>query len=331
PQLMAAIKYHLAQEGQVLIFINRRGFSPTIICHSCGWSSQCHRCDARLTYHQTSQQLICHHCGSRERVVKTCTACGGSQLIPLGVGTERIEEALKSEFGDVGLVRIDRDSTQKKGSFHAILDDILSGKSRLFVGTQMIAKGHHFPNLTLTAILDADGGFLSSNLRASERMGQLITQVAGRAGRAQRPGEVIIQTRHPDNRLLMDLIDHNYNAFSKHLLQERREAQLPPFFYLTLLRADAYNIDQTFSFLNKIKKISSDLTSSFRNNELQVMGPVPAPLQKRAGKFRGQLLFQSNNRKRIHLHIDRLIDKIEQLKISSSVRWSLDVDPIDLF
>lgn len=326
PSLKVQIKKHLEADGQVIIFLNRRGFAPTLICHSCGWSAQCSRCDVRLTIHQNPQRLICHHCGLQQKIYRQCPSCNGSQLLSLGLGTERLEETLQQHYGSYGVARIDRDSTSKKGSFESMLTDIHQGKYKVLVGTQMLAKGHHFPNVTMVAIVDADTGFLSSDLRASERMGQLIIQVAGRAGRAEKPGEVMIQTRYPDNPLLQILIQKGYQAFAKKLLVERQQAQLPPFGYLSLFRAEAFTLDNAFAFLEKVKQLSLHV-----NSQVQIMGPVPAPMSKKAGKYRAQLLLQTGQRKQLHQLLNNVIDKIESLKLGSNVKWSLDVDPLDLF
>ena len=213
--LLTRIQRHLEADGQVLLFLNRRGFAPTLICHECGWVAECRRCDARMTLHQRCAELRCHHCGSRRRVDAFCPACGSSELLGIGEGTERVEQALLEQFPNHPVLRVDRDTTRRKGQLEDALCDAQAGKARILLGTQMLAKGHHFPNVTLAAILDADQGLFSSDFRASERMAQLIIQVAGRAGRAHKPGEVIIQTHHPDHPLLRQLVEQGYPAFAE--------------------------------------------------------------------------------------------------------------------
>lgn len=324
--LLARMRGHLARDEQVLLFLNRRGFAPTLICHECGWLSQCHRCDARMTLHLQYRKLICHHCGVERAVDAACPVCGSIDLRPLGQGTERIERYLLEAFPGVGIARLDRDSTRRKGSLHKLLGAIQQGERRILVGTQMLAKGHHFPNVTLVAIVDADQGLFGADFRASERMAQLITQVAGRAGRAEKPGAVLIQTHHPDHPLLQTLVTQGYAAFAAAALSERSEARLPPFTYQALLRADALQAEPPNAFLKAARELAEGL-----NYEVDVMGPVPAPMERRAGRYRAQLLVQAQKRQLLHDFLTEWTTLLPRLKTVRQVRWSLDVDPADLF
>ncbi|CAN5279712.1 primosomal protein N' [soil metagenome] len=325
--LLRSMRQHLQAQGQVLLFLNRRGFAPVLMCHSCGWFAACQRCDSKLTVHQHSQRLHCHHCDTQRPIMHTCPACAGTQLLPLGLGTERIETALKKHFPDLGIARIDRDSTSKKGSLQQMLGDIHSGATRILIGTQMLAKGHHFPDVTLVAIVDADSGFFCSDFRASERLGQLVMQVAGRAGRADKAGEVIIQTYHPQHPLLVKLLAEGYPSFSNALLAERQLALLPPYSYLALIRAEAADKQQACSFLDKVKIHAQSIASV----NLTIMGPIPATIERKAGRYRAQLLLQATQRRGLHEVLEPLLFWIENQKNTRTVRWAIDVDPSSLF
>ncbi len=325
--LIAEIHRTLAKNEQVLIFLNRRGFAPTLICHGCAWVARCRHCDANLVVHYDEGRLRCHHCGQEQRLVKHCPACKTGELTPLGLGTERVEKALAELFADKVLVRLDRDSTQRKGSLENYLQQINQGKVDIILGTQMLAKGHHFPNVTLVAILDVDSGLFSIDFHAPEKLAQMVVQVSGRAGRAEKPGKVIMQTRQPDHPLLATLINDGYNSFARTALAERKEASLPPFSYQALLRVHAANTEMPKLFLNAVLA----LAQQHNKGSTQIWGPVAAPMAKRAGQYRYQLLFQGNNRPQLHALLDVLMPKIEKLKEAKKVRWSLDVDPVDLY
>lgn len=323
PALIELIKQHLAEQGQVLIFLNRRGFSPVLMCHQCGWVACCKHCDARLTVHLAQKKLRCHHCDAYQPRYQQCPSCQGSQLINLGLGTERLEESCQKCFPNIGIVRIDRDSTRLKGALQEKLDSIINEENQLILGTQMLAKGHHFPKVSLAVILDADSGLFSTDFRATERMGQLLTQVAGRAGRSSKLGTVAIQTRHPDHPLLKCLLTEGYTAFAQQLLAEREQAQLPPFNYFALLRAESSDPESAFDFLAKVKDQNKNQTVAFQ-------GPVPAPMKKRAGKFRAQLLLQANSRKPLQATLIELTKSIEQQKLPRQLKWTIDVDPQEM-
>ena len=323
--LLKSMHEHLDADGQVLLFLNRRGFAPTLMCYGCDWVAECRRCDARLTWHQHDNRLHCHHCGSQRPVDKVCPSCQGTDLHPVGQGTERVEQALAQHFPDIEHLRIDRDTTRRKGELDRLLEQARSGASRLLLGTQMLAKGHHFPNVTLVGILDADHGLFSTDFRASERMAQLIVQVAGRAGRHERPGEVLIQTCHPGHPLLQLLITEGYPAFACAALAERRTAQMPPVTNMALLRAEAPAADTAMGFLAGVQQ----RISATGLPGVEVWGPVPATMERRAGRFRAQLLLQSGRRGDLQQLLSSLVRQLEQDKAARQVRWSVDVDPVD--
>jgi primosomal protein N' (replication factor Y) len=325
--LLTRIQRHLEADGQVLLFLNRRGFAPTLICHECGWVAECRRCDARMTLHQREQELRCHHCGSQRPTDRTCPGCGGSDLRALGQGTERVAEVLAAQFPDVESLRIDRDTTRRKGELASHLARAKSGQARILLGTQMLAKGHHFPGVTLAAILNVDQGLFGTDFRSSERMAQLIVQVAGRAGRDDRPGEVVIQTHHPDHPLLLQLIHQGYPAFARAALAERQAAGLPPASHLALIRAEAARQPAPLDFLEGVRERIDQMNSG----GLEVWGPVPATMERRAGRFRAQLLLQSDSRGKVQQALGTLVRELEQSKQARQVRWSVDVDPADTF
>ena len=329
--LLKAMGATLERGQQVLVFLNRRGFAPTLLCHDCGWLAQCPRCDARMTYHRGSGELRCHHCDQRQTPPRHCPSCGKLDLRPVGAGTERAEERLQLLFPDVPVLRIDRDTTARKDALGKLLRTIHSGAPCILVGTQMLAKGHHFPKVTLVAVLDADSGLFSADFRASERMAQQIVQVAGRAGRAEEPGQVLIQTHLADHPLMVQLAEEGYPAFAPQALQERRAAGLPPFAYLALLRADAHRQDQVENFLEAAYHVAEGLAVNLALPQVELLGPVPAPMERRAGRHRAQLLLQSSSRAPLHRLLGIWVVQLESLPEARQVRWSLDVDPIDLF
>lgn len=325
--LVAQMRLTLAKNEQVLLFLNRRGFAPTLICHGCGWVARCRRCDANLVIHYDEGILRCHHCGQEQRLIRQCPACKTGELTPLGLGTERVEKVLAELFPDKSIVRLDRDSTQRKGSLENYLQQINRGEVDIILGTQMLAKGHHFPNVTLVAILDVDSGLFSIDFHAPEKLAQMIVQVSGRAGRAEKPGRVIMQTRQPEHPLLTTLIHQGYNSFARTALAERKEASLPPFSYQALLRVQAQDAEMPKLFLQAVVELAQE----YSKGRTQILGPVAAPMARRAGLYRYQLLFQSGRRPELHALLDVLMPKIEKLKQAKKVRWSLDVDPVDLY
>ncbi|MCC2524536.1 primosomal protein N' [Vibrio coralliilyticus] len=326
--LIAEMRQHLSAGNQVMLFLNRRGFSPALMCHDCGWIAECKRCDAYYTYHQYSNEIRCHHCGSQQPTIHQCQGCGSSNLVTVGVGTEQLEAQLGELFPEYKTIRIDRDSTRRKGSLESALGDIRSGKYQILIGTQMLAKGHHFPDVTLVALLDVDGSLYSSDFRASERLAQLFIQVAGRAGRASKPGEVILQTHHPEHSLLQALLTKSYRHFAETALQERKFAMLPPYSYLTLFRAEANNSQHVEAFLRQVRHTLE--AHPLFDGYCQVLGPTPAPLAKRAGKHRWQLMLQTQTRPTMQKLLSSAKPAIQMLPNAKKVRWSLDIEPQDL-
>ncbi|WP_026301311.1 primosomal protein N' [Colwellia piezophila] len=320
--LKAEIKKTLARGEQVLLFLNRRGYAPAINCQECHWLAECQRCDKPYTLHQKQQLLICHHCGSQKRIPPQCPSCGSVRIAPLGQGTEQLESRLAELFPDCSIVRIDRDSTRKKGELAKLLQEVTDKKHQLLVGTQMLAKGHHFPDVTLVAVLDVDGALFSFDFRASEQMAQLLIQVAGRAGRASKPGKVLVQSNYVDHPLLQDLVHNGYHHFAHQALTERKQALLPPFTFQALLRADSNYPSYPEKFLRVL--------TQQRLDGCEFAGPVPAAMEKKAGKFRYHLIIQAKSRKDLHRAILQLLIQIPNNEWLGKVRWSLDVDPIDL-
>ncbi|MBU0744367.1 MAG: primosomal protein N', partial [Gammaproteobacteria bacterium] len=324
--LLCQIGKHLDNGGQVLIFLNRRGFAPILICSHCGWAAGCKDCDARLTLHKKNHHLRCHHCGIVIQIPKKCPQCEQEKLLMLGAGTERVEISLQELFPNAKMIRIDRDTTSKKNSLEEMLKNIHEEKYQILVGTQMLAKGHHFPKVTMAAVLNVDQSLFSSDFRASEHLAQLITQVAGRAGRGEMPGEVYLQTHNPHHPLLLNLINGGYPGFVDNCFKERQIAELPPYSYLALLQAEGKNHEEVLEFLVKL----SDKAKTKLNNLTDIFGPVPTTMERKGGYFRMQLLIQNKNRGRLQESIEVLITLIEKTKPPGGLRWFLDVDPMEL-
>lgn len=317
------IHTEIERGNQVLLFLNRRGFAPALMCHECGWLAQCHRCDAYYTVHKTHHQLQCHHCGGQQRLPRQCGSCGSPQLISHGVGTEQLEHSLKEMFPGRGVLRIDRDSTRRKGQLDDYLQKATNNEYPLLVGTQMLAKGHHFPNVTLVALLDVDGALYSADFRAAERLGQLYTQVAGRAGREHKAGKVVLQTHHPEHDLIQDLLNNGYSHFALTALAERQQSELPPFSYLALFRAEATDRDTVVQAMTQIQQLMPAVDGAF------LLGPMPALMERKAGRYRYQLLLHCASRKLRYQLIEHLLPQINALPLLKKVRWSLDIDPQD--
>ena len=327
--LVQQIRGHLQQGTQVLVFLNRRGFAPTLMCHDCGWLADCKRCDAHMTLHRKPFHLHCHHCDSQRPVPVTCDSCGSSELKPVGAGTERTEEALLKLFPEFPVIRVDRDTTQRKNSMQQIMDRVNEGKPCILVGTQMLAKGHHFPKVTLVAILNADSGLFSADFRGMERTAQLILQVSGRAGRAEHPGKVVMQTHHADHPTITSLVTEGYQAFAEQELSQRISAQLPPSLYCAMFRAEANHQGLAERFLSKLRNLLEE--DILQPHGIQWLGPLPSPMEKRAGLFRAQLVLQSQDRKALHHQLQSIIYQAEIDPDARKVRWSVDVDPVDMF
>lgn len=325
--LISEIQLTLDKREQTLLFLNRRGYAPVQMCHSCGHVSRCQRCDANLVIHYDDNCLRCHHCGNDQKLKHQCPACLKGELRAIGLGTERIEKKLTEIFPGKKIVRLDRDTTQRKGSLESYLEQINQGQVDIILGTQMLAKGHHFPNVTLVALLDIDSGLFSIDFHSAEKLAQMIVQVSGRAGRAEKRGKVILQTRQPEHPILATLLREGYAAYARLALKERQQAKLPPYSYQALFRVQAMNAQAPLVFFTALKAIIKRLSS----HHVSVLGPVPAPMARRAGYFRYQLLLQSERRSDLHRLLDGIVPELEQLKEAKHVRWSLDIDPIDLY
>ncbi len=328
-QLLYRIRKHIQQDNQVLVFINRRGFAPILNCQTCGWICECENCITQFTVHASPPSIRCHHCGAAARLPRSCPSCKSKDLNTMGIGTQRIETFLQKQFTDTPVIRIDRDSTRRRNSLEKMLEEINKGNPCILLGTQMLAKGHHFPNITLVAILDADSGLFSADFRGQEHMGQTIVQVAGRAGRADRPGEVVIQSRHASHETLQSLANKTYAEFSDSQLKERMAAQLPPFSHLCLLKAEASEMQPALKFLDGIAQFCQRF-SKHNSLPIEQLGPLPAPMEKRAGKYRVQLLLKSDKRGNLQALLSSLCAELESMKLPRSVRFSIDVDPQDL-
>ncbi len=320
-----AIRRHLDSDGQVMLFLNRRGYAPVLFCPACGWSAHCKRCDAHLTVHGRAHNLICHHCGSQQPTPELCENCG-QPAKPVGQGTERIEETVRQLFPDAPLARIDRDAVRRRGELEATLARVDSREVRILVGTQMLTKGHDFPNVTLVVVLNADQGLFSADFRANERLAQTMVQVAGRAGRAERPGEVLIQTEYPEHRLLKLLLEGGYEAFAAGALQEREQSEWPPFARIALVRAEAATALGPMKFLRAALAVSRQHTL----RGVQLLGPAPAPMERRAGRYRAQLLLHAATHSPLQKFMSAWLPELEALPEARRVRWSIDVDALDL-
>lgn len=327
-ETITAIEKEIAANNQVLVFLNRRGYAPTLECQDCGWLATCSHCDVRMTVHQSPRHLHCHHCGHQRGIPKQCPNCKSSRLQPLGQGTERSEIALTEWFPQTRIIRVDRDSTRNKNTMNKILNEVHQGEACILVGTQMLAKGHHFANVTLVVIIDADTGLFSTDFRGPERMGQLLLQVAGRAGRAEKPGRVILQSLHCDHPLVQTLVHQSYHAFADLILQERNITQLPPYRYLALLRAESKRPEIALDFLKMARHEAQNIFAS--NPQLHYLGPLPSMIEKRGDRFRYQLQFNSAQRKPLQQLLTQLSHILESHALSKRVRWAIDVDPLEM-
>ncbi len=323
PALTAAIERHLGRGGQALIYRNRRGYAPVLICPSCGWTADCHRCDAHMTVHHAAGRLQCHHCGASRRLPPRCPDCGEPDLQSLGAGTERLEQQLQARFPEVPVWRVDRDSMRGRDQFSQLLAEIRRGRPCILVGTQMLAKGHHLPGVTLAAVLDADQALFSADFRAPERLGQAVCQVAGRAGRGEQPGEFFLQSRQPEHPLLTELCRSDYLSFAGRLLAERQAAQLPPAIALAMLRAEAHDERAAMAFLQAA-------ASCLPDDGLQVQGPMPAILARRGGYLRFQLWLQARERPRLLQLLPAWVERLHGLPEARRVRWHVDMDPLEI-
>ncbi len=320
---LEAMSEALARKEQVMVFLNRRGYAPVLMCRQCGWYGSCDRCDARLTWHRSAGLLWCHHCGSRKRVPRLCPDCRADGLTGAGEGTQQLEEALEQQFPGIPVLRFDRDRTRGKGVLATQLDEVLKGQPCLLVGTQMLAKGHHFPAVTLVVIVNVDQALFSSDYRALERMGQMLQQVAGRAGRMDKPGTVILQTLHPEHPALELLLTRGYEAYARWLLEERQLAGLPPSGYQALLRADAHE-------RSDVEKFLSEAIDLFPPGDASAHGPLPAIMERMGGRSRMYLIVASPSRSSLHSQIDQWLLSLRKLPSARKTRWSIDIDPQEL-
>jgi primosomal protein N' (replication factor Y) len=313
----------LQRGEQVMVFLNRRGYAPVLMCQSCGWHGSCDRCDAHLTWHRQTDRLCCHHCGHQRRVPGLCPDCRADALIGAGEGTQQLEESLAGRFPDVPVLRFDRDRVSRKGVMDQQIDEVRRGEPCVLVGTQMLAKGHHFPAVTLVVIVNIDQALYSADYRALERMGQMIQQVAGRAGRAERPGTVLLQTLHPEHPALKLLLEQGYEAYAQWLLEERRLAGLPPVGCQALLRSDAHERGAVQRFLEEAQRV-------FPAGGARIYGPMPAIMERVGGRWRMYLVLLSDSRAALHAQVDAWLPKVRELPVARQVRWSMDIDPQEL-
>jgi len=324
PEVLEGIGQHIAAGQQVLVFKNRRGYAPVLLCHDCGWTAPCQRCDAPMTVHGSGRRLQCHHCGARRPAPLACPDCGSLALQPQGIGTERLEEHLVQAFPDVPVLRIDRGTTSRRDALEQQLAQ-LGQAPGILVGTQILAKGHDLPKLTLVVVVGIDEGLFSADFRAGEKLAQQLIQVAGRAGRARDPGEVWLQTHHPGHPLLETLVNGGYHPFAAAELNERQAAGFPPFAHLALLRAEAQQVEHANAFLLAARQLVGDQV------HVEAYGPMPAPMPRRAGYQRTQLLLSAAQRPALHALLDQVAPRLYALPEARKVRWSLDVDPVDLY
>ena len=323
PPVLEALAERLARGEQSLVFLNRRGYAPVLMCPACDWVSGCRRCSTRMVLHLADRQLRCHHCGASTLIPRHCPECGNADIHPYGRGTQRLEATLAARFPTARILRVDRDSTSGKGSFSRMLGEIQGGRADILVGTQILAKGHDFPNLTLVAVLNADSALFSADYRAPERLFAQLVQVAGRAGRADLPGEVLIQTQYPRHPLYLALAQHDYPGFALTLLAEREQAGFPPFVFEAVLRADADELAIALAFLRDAAVLAGTPPEG-----ITLYDPVPMSVARLAERERAQLLVQAVSRKTLQAYLAAWSAKLHGLP-QRAVRWHLDVDPIE--
>ena len=326
PLLIEALRERIKRSEQSLLFINRRGYSPVLLCSACHWIAACTRCSSRLVVHLSQKRLRCHHCGHEEKIPVQCPNCGNADLRPTGHGTQRLEQTLSTLFPTARILRVDRDSTRNKNSLTEILTAVHNCDVDILVGTQMLAKGHDFPNLTLVGVIDTDSALFSPDFRAAERLFAQLMQVAGRAGRADKAGEVLVQTTFPKHALFDALRSQDYTAYANNLLQERALTQFPPYAYFALIRAEAHNFAHVSRFLTHAAQTARQL---IKINQVMVYDPVRPQMERLKGMERGQLLIQADNRYAIQKLLRTLIPQLRIEKNIHKIRWSVDVDPLE--
>ncbi len=330
PQLIDALKNQLKSKKQSILFINRRGFAPVAQCSCCGWQAKCMRCDAFMTVHHHVSAFRCHHCGRQQTAQTDCPECS-EDLFFSGVGTQRVETALHKILPEARIIRFDRDEITTLKKLEKVIDKIKLAEVDIIIGTQLIAKGHDFANVTLVGVINSDQGLYSSDFRAPEFLIQQIIQVAGRAGRSTAPGRVIIQTAHPENPYLQLVKKHNHENLYDICRSERELLRLPPFGYLALWRAESTNKNAALNFLGKVHQKSKLLIGGQFQNSIEVLDPVKSPMEKLAGRFRAQLLVKANHRSSLHQFTQLLVSEFQSSRISRTVRWSVDIDPMEMY
>jgi primosomal protein N' (replication factor Y) len=323
----ARIESHLAKSGQVLIYLNRRGFAPVVMCHECGWQSQCQNCDARLTLHHSLQTLLCHHCGYGQAIPGSCPECGHDEVKHYGIGTEQLEQGLRSRYPDTPVLRVDRDVISSRDALKQRLQQLQGGEPCILIGTQMIAKGHDYPAITLSVVLDADQALFSASYRASESLAQTLFQVCGRAGRGDRAGEAIVQTRFAEHPLMQALLRRGYRDIAEDLLQERRLLGFPPYARVVIFRADALELKQA---LEKLEEIKALLVQARHFEQVASIGPIPALMTRRIGRYRAQLCLLSVDFQVLRSVLSQAMPAIQEITSSPRVSWNVDVDAHDL-
>lgn len=325
--VLEALRQSLNRKQQSLVFINRRGYSPVLLCKSCHWIATCKRCSSRLVVHLREKQLRCHYCGDQQPITSSCPQCGDPDMLPFGHGTQRIESALIKQFPKANILRIDRDSIRQKTAWRTMLDTIHRGEADILVGTQLLAKGHDFPNLALVCVLNADSSLYSTDFRAEEHLFAQLMQVAGRAGRAHIPGTVLIQTEFPQHPLYQSLTQQDYATYAQIQLKERKLAGFPPFSYLAILRAEAPVLTEALEFLYQTIKIAA---TTKEYTHIQLFDPVPAYMTRLKGLERAQLLIQASSRKYLQIFLSDWHPRIAALPTRNKLRWHLDIDPLTL-
>jgi len=325
--LLTIMRQHVNAGNQILVFVNRRGYAPALLCHHCGTTVMCKRCDRPYTVHKGQNRLQCHHCAGTRSMPKECEACHSHELVTAGTGTEQVEQGLTKLFPDATQVRIDSDTVRGKDKLHQTLDAINRQEHQILVGTQILSKGHHFPHVTLVAVLDCDGALFSADFRAPEKLAQLVTQLAGRAGRASKPGEMWLQTHNPHHPLLQDLVNNGYAHFARHALMERKASALPPYISQFVIRAEATESSSAYAFLQQARGILSDNHSAHLLP--QMSGPFPCLIEKRQGRFRFMLVCSHEKRGPLHNVLRLALPYLQGLPQAAKVRWSVDIDPTD--
>ncbi|MEM7196581.1 MAG: primosomal protein N', partial [Pseudomonadota bacterium] len=328
--LLANLRQTLNDGQQALVFVNRRGFAPVLHCVSCGWQSKCSRCDARMTLHQSRQQLRCHHCGRHIQSIEHCPDCN-TRLLPIGAGTQRAVQGLQSAFPEARIIRLDRDNITSQDDLNLAMGDIRERRVDMIVGTQLISKGHDFPNVTLVAALNADQGLFGVDFRSSEQLFQQLVQVAGRAGRREVRGRVLIQSHYPQNALFEHIRQQDYTAFAASALEERQVLMFPPYSHMAIWRAESTDAEAARVFLLKVSELGQSLADENNFEACELFDVLPSPLERLAGRYRFQLPVKSRHRGNLHRWLQQWTRFVEGIKEGRRTRWSLDIDPMDMY